>query len=53
MDQVFGSLDDPERAEALGLLAQQIGNRYKDDKRERSRLRELLVLRPIDPGHQS
>jgi hypothetical protein len=28
LDQVFGSLDEPERAEAPGLLAQQIGNRY-------------------------
>jgi hypothetical protein len=30
LDQVFGSLDEPERAEALGRLAQQIGNRYQE-----------------------
>jgi hypothetical protein len=30
LDQVFGSLDEPERVEALGLLAQQIGNRHED-----------------------
>jgi hypothetical protein len=30
LDQVFGSLDEPERTEALRLLAQQIGNRYQD-----------------------
>jgi hypothetical protein len=29
-DQVFGSLDEPERTEALRLLAKQIGDRYED-----------------------
>ena len=30
LDQVFGSLDEPERTEALRLLAQEIGSRYED-----------------------
>ena len=30
LDQVFGSLDESERAEALRLLAQQIANRYQE-----------------------
>jgi hypothetical protein len=30
LDQVFGSLEEPERTEALRLLAQQIGNRYQE-----------------------
>ena len=29
MDQVFGSLDEPERSEALRLFADEIGNRFK------------------------
>jgi hypothetical protein len=30
LDQVFGSLDEPERTEALRLLAQEIGKRYQE-----------------------
>jgi hypothetical protein len=30
LDQVFGLLDEPERAEALRPLAKQIGNRYQE-----------------------
>ena len=30
LDQVFGSLDEPERTDALRLLAQEIGNRYQE-----------------------
>ena len=30
LDQVFESLDESQRSEALGLLAQQIGDRYHD-----------------------
>ena len=29
LDQVFGSLAEPERTEALRLLAQEIGKRYQ------------------------
>jgi hypothetical protein len=30
LDQVFGSLDEPDRNEVLRLLTKQIGNRYED-----------------------
>jgi hypothetical protein len=51
-DQVYGSLDQPERTDALRLLATQIGNRYEDRQLEGPGLSELSVLRPIDLAHQ-
>jgi hypothetical protein len=53
LDQVFGSLGEPERTEALRLLAQEITNRYQDGKREGLGPSELPVMGPIVPAHQS
>jgi hypothetical protein len=43
LDEVFGSLDEPERTETLRLLAKQVGNRYEEstDKPEGLGLRKL------------
>ena len=46
LDQVFGSLDEPERTAALRLLAQQIANRYQE-----SAARSVLDESPGRSGH--